>query len=115
MGKSHTEWADKLIAGLPELIRDAMRDDFLNRIDAAMDLGSKKAISAEVVAADMDLFLLGTECSKRLEDRDIASRDKLLQGKTTRIAAFEIIAGVNWYRKENFGNKRTVPYPESTG
>ncbi len=37
--KSHTERADKLIAGLPELIRDAMRDDFFNRIDAAMDLG----------------------------------------------------------------------------
>lgn len=93
--KSHTEWADKMIAGLPELIRDAMRDDFFNRIEAAMDLGSKKAISSAVVAADMDLFLLVTECSKRLEDRDIASMDKLLQGKATLIDALKIIAVVN--------------------
>lgn len=90
--ESHSEWADRLIEGLPESIREVIHDDFFSRIDAAMELGSKKAISAEIVAADMDLFLLSSECSRRLEGCDLDDLDKLLHGKTSIKSALEKIA-----------------------
>ena len=91
--RDHSEWADEQIACLPGVIRENIREDFYGRIEEALQESATESRSSGIVEADMDLFLLANECSRRPENLEELGR--LLSDRKTLKAALEIIAVIH--------------------